>query len=142
MGYLSYSFELETPSSTNNKDSWIELTWAIAKIDDLLRNIEYGEGTNAAEELVTTIALEYGVVTPYTAIFIDTRENSDTEQTNEENSDDYIAYTTYSPGHGGPTPEAIALREDLGDTTPVDIITILVSVFVLGYVARRIRAKL
>ena len=142
VGYLSYSFELETPSSTNNKDSWIELTWAIAKIDDLLRNIEYGEGTNAAEELVTTIALEYGVVTPYTAIFIDTRENSDTEQTNEENSDDYIAYTTYSPGHGGPTPEAIALREDLGDTTPVDIITILVSVFVLGYVARRIRAKL
>jgi uncharacterized protein YegL len=145
VGQLSYNFELDIQSSSDSIDSWIELTWAIAKIDDLLKNIEYGDSTTTIEEIVITMAFEYGLVTPYTAIFIDTQESLDTEYANEEYSGEYIAYTTYSPDSppgAGMFPEALGLRHEGAEKTSLDIISILVSLSVLGYSARKIRRNL
>ncbi len=71
-GELNYQIIFSTPSSTKNEDRWVELIWAIAKIDDILKRIEYGDSSDETKELVLSMALYYGIVTPYTAIFIDT----------------------------------------------------------------------
>jgi hypothetical protein len=96
VGQQNYQLSLSTSSSTNIEDSWIETTWAIAKIDDLLRRIEYGDTADETIALVTSMALDYGIVTPYTAIFIDTLEFE-----NPEEVYDYAA-TSYTYMGTGP----------------------------------------
>lgn len=89
-GKLDYQIVLSNPSSNEIKDRWVELIWAIAKIDDLINRIEYGDSSNDTKELVLSMALYYGIVTPYTAIFIDTLDFDD----DNEESDKQMAAVT------------------------------------------------
>jgi len=61
------------PSNTGDEFQWVEQLYAIAKIDDLLTQITFLPGdVSSIEAEVLELALHYGIVTPYTAIFIDT----------------------------------------------------------------------
>jgi Ca-activated chloride channel family protein len=135
VGELSYNFELNIPSSNNIKDSWIELMWAIAKIDDLLRSIEYGEGNTELIDLVITMALEYGIVTPYTAIFIDTLEISENENPPYDMTATHTTVYAASPGD----PNALA---QAGGSTSIDFLSILFAILVLlVYPTRKISRR-
>ncbi|UCE14643.1 MAG: VWA domain-containing protein, partial [Candidatus Heimdallarchaeota archaeon] len=94
-GELFYIIKLTTPSSTNKEDSWIEKIWVIAKIDDLLTRIGYGDNVENNTETVTSMALCYGILTPYTAMFIDTEASEEEEISEEEPEDTYDQ--TYAP---------------------------------------------
>lgn len=117
IGELQYHIKLTTPSSTNPKDAWIEKTWAIATIDDLLRRIEYGESNTNLSETVTSMALYYGIVTPYTAMFIDALEDEKLESNHVEeiyeNTFTQIYYN--SPEQAAPEQAAIGDEVFAGD---------------------------
>ncbi|MHA1944757.1 MAG: VWA domain-containing protein [Candidatus Hodarchaeales archaeon] len=134
IGELSYHFELDTPSSTSISDSWIELMWVIAKIDDLLRSIEYGEDNIELIDLVTTIALDYGIVTPYTAIFIDTFDISSEVINAEYPQGTYTGPAQVFDRAGNPNAEAA-----YSSSSPLDLLSIILSIFVLAYLTRRKR---
>ncbi|UCE14979.1 MAG: VWA domain-containing protein [Candidatus Heimdallarchaeota archaeon] len=121
VGELQYHIELTAPSSTDPKDAWIEKTWAIATIDDLLKRIEYGESDVNLSATVTSMALYYGIVTPYTAMFIDTLkdENFEENQVEEiyEKTVTQIYYDSPGPQPGGE--QVFADRQPLGERTAV-----------------------
>ncbi|MFX1513807.1 MAG: VWA domain-containing protein [Promethearchaeota archaeon] len=105
-GEVDYRILLSAPSSTSPQDRWIEETWAIAKIDDLLTKIEYGDTANNIVENVTSMALFYGIVTPYTALFIDTTPEfaDDTQETTSAHDWQYTATATATETATSPHP--------------------------------------
>ena len=59
------------PSSTNKADSWVADLWAITTIKDLLTQISYTtDNKTPLIEKVVAIALDFGLVTPYTGITV------------------------------------------------------------------------
>lgn len=101
-GELFYIIKLTTPSSTNKEDSWIEKIWVIAKIDDLITRIGYGDDIENNTETVTSMALFYGILTPYTAMFIDTEASEEEEISEEEPHDSFATTTNTYKGHTVP----------------------------------------
>lgn len=58
-------------SSTDKSDSWVANLWAVTVINDLLTQIKYTTGNKTPLiEQVVEIALNFGIVTPYTAITV------------------------------------------------------------------------
>jgi Ca-activated chloride channel family protein len=136
-GELNYQIILSTPSSNEIKDSWVELIWAIAKIDDLINRIEYGDSSNETKELVLSMALFYGIVTPYTAIFIDTLDIDNTEE-----SDNQMAAVTNTDAGKY---RDLGAADYAGSSAAFDLISLIVAVLVLSSIkimcSRRIRRK-
>lgn len=125
-GEEEYQMILSNPSSNEIKDSWVENIWAIAKIDDLINRIEYGDTSNDTKDLVLSMALYYGIVTPYTAIFIDTLDIEDsTEEYDKQMT--AVAYTNTD----GNQDFGRVYGEKAASSTPFDLISLVGAVLVL-----------
>jgi hypothetical protein len=69
---LSWTINATVSSENNNDFAWVERLYVTTVIDDLLVQIAYfSEDTTAQKNLVTSLALTYGFVTPYTSMAID-----------------------------------------------------------------------
>jgi len=65
----SYSYEIEMPRRQTNND-FIANLWANRKVSDMLMKLRF-EGENAElVESIKALALEYGIVTPYTSYLV------------------------------------------------------------------------
>ncbi|OLS25608.1 MAG: hypothetical protein HeimC3_13560 [Candidatus Heimdallarchaeota archaeon LC_3] len=72
-------------SSNSSSYQWVEQLYALAVIDDLLIQINYlSEDTSSLKKQVLDLALYYGIVTPYTSLFIDTKDLESHPETPEE----------------------------------------------------------
>ncbi|MCK4717393.1 MAG: VWA domain-containing protein, partial [Thermoplasmata archaeon] len=108
------TFTLE--QDTNH--TFIPRFWAYWKIQHLLDEIAVAENDTALVENVTALAIEYGFVTPYTSLLVETPEET---SVGGEGEDDWNReYTNGTTGNGGgsydsTTPVAMAPSESASD---------------------------
>lgn len=96
-GPQTWQILLTSNSSTAEVEQWVEQLWAITKIDDLLTQISYTSGDiSSLRQQVLDLALFYGVVCDYTAMFVEVPEEdevvTDPEDTGDDpgDGDDYV----------------------------------------------------
>jgi Ca-activated chloride channel family protein len=129
-------------SSTNEDDQWVADLWAITVIDDLLTQIKYttGNKTDLINQ-VTEIALEFGLVTPYTAITVvvpdlDQLINQNSQPTTVEGNLPDSFSTVYATTMQG----SYTATETASAATPgFELVIIIVSILVLNSI--RIKKK-
>ncbi|MHA2366348.1 MAG: VWA domain-containing protein [Candidatus Hodarchaeales archaeon] len=141
-GEASWYLLFSEPSNNSSENKWVEQLYALAIIDDLLTQITYlSEDTSELKAIVLNLSLYYGIVTPYTAIFIDTTILEIPEPMDIE-VEGYVpdSMTTVNTWNQGPpdtspsdirSPSAAFTKAEDGAAASIGIISILLSLLPL-----------
>ncbi|MFW3146355.1 MAG: VIT domain-containing protein [Thermoplasmatota archaeon] len=94
--YINGTFKV----SPDSKNSYIEKSWAFARVKYLLDMMTIQGGTNLTIKEIVDLSLKYGFMTPFTAFFIDVG-SFETEFSGSDSNDYDSGGSSYSLGGGG-----------------------------------------